>query len=145
MQAGTTVPPGWLLCNGQEVSRTTYAGLFSEIGTTWGVGNGTTTFNVPNFTGRYPRGVASSGSGDELGEAFGSDTHTHPVDPPATTSAIESQGAEVFDNPGNNPSEPDNLSVATDDHTHSVNITQFNSGNGSTLPASRAIHFRIKT
>ena len=43
-----TPPSGWLLLNGQAVSRTTYANLFAVIGTTWGVGNGTTTFNVPD-------------------------------------------------------------------------------------------------
>lgn len=52
-----TVPSGFLLCNGQAVSRTvTYARLFAAIGTTFGVGNGTTTFNVPNFLGAFLRG-----------------------------------------------------------------------------------------
>ncbi len=41
---------GWLQCNGQEVSRTTYAGLFGVIGTTFGAGDGSTTFNVPSET-----------------------------------------------------------------------------------------------
>jgi hypothetical protein len=54
-----TVPSGFLYCNGQAVSRTTYARLFSSIGTTFGVGNGTTTFNVPNFLGAYLRGASS--------------------------------------------------------------------------------------
>ncbi len=44
----TTEGGGWLQCNGQEVSRTTYAGLFTAIGTTFGAGDGSTTFNVPN-------------------------------------------------------------------------------------------------
>jgi hypothetical protein len=43
------IPSGFLLCNGQAISRTTYANLFSVIGTNYGVGNGSTTFNVPNF------------------------------------------------------------------------------------------------
>jgi microcystin-dependent protein len=54
-----TAPTGWLLCNGQAVSRTTYAALFNVIGTAFGVGNGTTTFNVPDFQGRFLRGVAN--------------------------------------------------------------------------------------
>jgi hypothetical protein len=45
-----TLPTGYLLANGQAVSRTTYSALFSAIGTTYGAGNGTTTFNVPNLT-----------------------------------------------------------------------------------------------
>lgn len=46
--AGTTLPAGWLWANGAAVSRTTYAALFAAIGTTWGNGDGSTTFNVPN-------------------------------------------------------------------------------------------------
>jgi microcystin-dependent protein len=50
--AGSSVPTGWLECNGQAVSRTTEAALFTAIGTTWGVGDGSTTFNLPDFRGR---------------------------------------------------------------------------------------------
>lgn len=49
--AGETAPSGFLICAGQEISRTTYASLFSAIGTYYGYGNGTTTFNIPNLTG----------------------------------------------------------------------------------------------
>ena len=63
MLAGGSVPVGWLVCNGTAVSRTTYATLFTAIGTTWGAGNGTTTFNVPDLRGKVPRGVATSGTG----------------------------------------------------------------------------------
>lgn len=59
---GSTAPGGWLLCDGSAVLRTTYARLFAAISTTWGVGNGSTTFNVPDFRGRTPIG-AGAGSG----------------------------------------------------------------------------------
>lgn len=49
--AGTTVPPGYLLCDGSAISRTTYANLFAAIGTTYGAGDGNTTFNLPSLTG----------------------------------------------------------------------------------------------
>jgi len=49
---GATAPAGFLLCYGQAVSRTTYARLFTAISTAWGVGDGSTTFNVPDFRGR---------------------------------------------------------------------------------------------
>ena len=52
-----TAPTGWLLCNGAAVSRTTYASLFAVIGTIYGSGDGSTTFNVPDFRGRVPAGV----------------------------------------------------------------------------------------
>jgi phage-related tail fiber protein len=48
--AGSVVPPGWLLCDGQAVSRTTYAALFRVIGATYGAGNGSTSFNVPTLS-----------------------------------------------------------------------------------------------
>jgi microcystin-dependent protein len=59
MWAGTTasVPTGYLWCDGTAVSRTTYTDLFTAIGTRWGAGNGTTTFNLPNTKTRYPRGT----------------------------------------------------------------------------------------
>lgn len=52
-----TAPTGWLLCDGAAVSRTTYAALFAVISTTYGAGNGTTTFNVPNLENRVPIGA----------------------------------------------------------------------------------------
>lgn len=54
--ARSSAPTGFLLCQGQEVSRTTFSVLFAAIGTTYGAGNGTTTFNVPDFRGRVPVG-----------------------------------------------------------------------------------------
>jgi microcystin-dependent protein len=56
MFAASTIPTGWLECNGAAVSRTTYSALFAVIGTTWGNGNGVTTFNLPETRGLFPRG-----------------------------------------------------------------------------------------
>ena len=60
--AGGTVPSGFLACDGTAVSRSTYAALFAAIGTNWGAGNGTTTFNVPDLRGRATIG-AGTGTG----------------------------------------------------------------------------------
>lgn len=73
-------PTGFLLCQGQEVSRTTYAALFAKIGTTFGAGNGTTTFNVPDLRGRGAVGV-DAGAGrltanNTLGAVGGEEKHT---------------------------------------------------------------------
>jgi microcystin-dependent protein len=66
----TVVPSGWLACTGQEVSRETYPLLFATIGTAFGAGNGSTTFNVPNIQGRFLCGKSSTNSiGDTGGEA----------------------------------------------------------------------------
>src|SRR2546421_10755651 len=60
---GDTPPPGWLPADGSEVSRTQYAALFAAIGTTYGAGNGSTTFNLPDLRGRVlvDKGTASDG------------------------------------------------------------------------------------
>ena len=61
MYAGTTAPSGWILCEGQDVSRTTYPDLFNVIGETYGNGNGTSTFTLPNLSGKSPLGSDSAG------------------------------------------------------------------------------------
>lgn len=89
--AGSAAPTGYFLCNGQAVNRTTYAALFTVIGTAYGAGDGTTTFNVPNLLGRVPVGRDGSDTAfDTLGEVGGAKTvtltaaqsgmpaHTHP-------------------------------------------------------------------
>jgi microcystin-dependent protein len=86
MYGGSAAPTGYLLCNGQAVSRTTYAGLFAVIGTTFGAGDGSTTFLVPDMGGRVPAGKESSATrltsgssgvdGATLGATGGAQTHT---------------------------------------------------------------------
>lgn len=87
---GTSAPSGWLLCDGSAISRTTYASLFSAIGTTFGVGDGSSTFNIPDARGRVIVGkddmggsaasrITSAGSGitgTTLGATGGAETHT---------------------------------------------------------------------
>lgn len=79
----TSAPSGWIKANGAAVSRTTYAALFAAIGTTFGSGDGSTTFNVPDLRGYFPRGWVDNGSVDS-GRTFGSSqaasvgTHGHP-------------------------------------------------------------------
>jgi len=59
--AGTTAPSGWLLCDGSAVSRTTYSNLFTTISTSFGAGNGSTTFNIPDLRGRTIFGLDNMG------------------------------------------------------------------------------------
>lgn len=58
--AGATAPQGWIVCDGAEVSRTTYAILFSVIGTSYGAGDGSSTFNLPDLRGKVPVGASTS-------------------------------------------------------------------------------------
>jgi microcystin-dependent protein len=87
---GATAPSGWLFAYGQAVSRTTYAELFAAYGTTYGTGDGSTTFNLPDYRGRTPFGddnmggstagrITAAGSGitgTTLGAVGGAETHT---------------------------------------------------------------------
>lgn len=76
--AGVTVPNGWLVCDGSAISRTDYPLLFDAIGTLWGSGDGSTTFNLPNLVGRVPVGYDSSQTEfDTVGETGGNSTHNH--------------------------------------------------------------------
>lgn len=75
--AGATAPTGWLLCDGSQVSRVTYKGLYEIITTTYGAGDGSTTFNLPDLRQRFPLGKAASGTGAVLGSTGGAIDHTH--------------------------------------------------------------------
>lgn len=96
--ASTTVPSGWLLTNGSDVSRSTYSKLFSVIGTTFGAGNGSTTFNLPNFTKRtfwYDTTIGNKGSAlpNITGEVY-------PVSGDTSHHQLYTTGAFVVDFPG---------------------------------------------
>ena len=69
--AKNTAPSGYLKANGALLSRTTYAALFAQIGTTFGVGDGSTTFALPDLRGYFPRGW-DDGRGIDTGRVFGS-------------------------------------------------------------------------
>ena len=76
-----TIPENWLLCDGSAVSRTDYAILFSVIGTTYGVGDGSTTFNLPNLKGKVAVGKDTTQTEfDVLGETGGEKAHTLTID-----------------------------------------------------------------
>lgn len=83
--AANSAPTGWLKANGAAVSRTTYADLFAVIGTTFGAGDGSTTFNLPDLRGEFIRGW-DDGRGVDSGRAFGSfqndefESHYHNYD-----------------------------------------------------------------
>lgn len=102
-------PSGWLACGGQAVSRTTYAGLFAAIGTTYGVGDGSTTFNLPDGRGRALFGLDNMGgsaasrltaggsgiTGTTLGASGGNEllqSHTHYVSDPGHSHGVSEPG-----------------------------------------------------
>lgn len=96
MWATATAPSQWVICNGAAVSRNLYATLFSVIGTIYGAGDGSTTFNVPNLAGRVPRGVdgatytlAGTGGADSV-DLIATDLpyHGHNVTEPEPTPGV---------------------------------------------------------
>ena len=100
--AQNTAPSGWLKANGAAVSRTAYATLFAALGTTFGAGNGSTTFNLPDLRGEFPRGWDDS-RGVDSGRAFGSaqadafSSHIHTTGQTGTglNGSISTTGATV--------------------------------------------------
>lgn len=62
--AGDSIPAGWLLCDGSAISRTEYANLYNVIGVSWGAGDGSTTFNLPDMRGMFLRGVSGESGND---------------------------------------------------------------------------------
>lgn len=117
--AGDAVPIGWLLCNGQAISRTQYLNLFRIIGTVWGVGDGTNTFNVPNLVGSFARGGAVPGA---IG---GNDSTTLAVDnlPPHTHTTVAAAHTHVVNDAGHIHAVTDagHVHVVTDPgHVHTV-------------------------
>lgn len=77
MFGGTTEPAGWLFCDGRAVNRTTYAELFAVIDTNYGAGDGSTTFNLPDLSGKFPLGVSSTYplNYTQTGSSGGEETH----------------------------------------------------------------------
>ena len=94
--SGSTVPTGYLLLNGQAVSRTTYAALFAIISTTFGAGDGSTTFNLPDCRGRVLVGVSTDSEFSALGKTGGSKTHTLTIDQiPSHSHAVYNSGSNI--------------------------------------------------
>jgi len=96
-----TAPSGWLLCAGAAVNRTTYAALFAVIGTTFGVGDGSTTFNLPDYTNRMPYGTtvgATGGSATTTLITANLPSHTHSITDPGHLHSITGSNDNVQSN-----------------------------------------------
>lgn len=98
MFGGSTAPDGYLMCDGAAVSRTDYASLFAAIGTTYGAGDGSTTFNLPDLKGRFPLG-AGAGNGltaRTVGQKDGEEGHALTIEEMPVHSHVPSASSEYF-------------------------------------------------
>jgi microcystin-dependent protein len=128
--AMNTAPTGWLACNGAAVSRSTYSALFSAVSTTYGTGDGSTTFNLPDLRGYFVRGHGTNGDGTASGtfaakQADALKTHTHPYEKNVNT-LNAAFGATAFNQVWNgfngNGSNTGNPSTGTSTETRPKNI-----------------------
>ena len=153
--AADSAPTGWLECDGSAVSRTTYANLFSVIGTTFGVGDASTTFNLPDLRGEFIRGW-DDGRGADSGRSFGSDQLDQMqritgsigeilADTPVSASgAIDFVGKNSPNFDGANESSGTNGTFSFDS-ANSPNARTSSTTNGETRPRNVALLYIIKT
>lgn len=164
LYAGSTAPSGWLICNGQAVSRTTYAALYAVIGTTYGAGDGSATFNLPNLVNKTVRGSNS------LGKTGGADTvtlttanlpaHTHGVGTLATNNTgahtHSMSGSVPYSASGGSNNAPgggglkwsNSLINSAGAHTHTISGSTASVGSGSAVTITNPyvmLHYIIKT
>lgn len=145
-----TAPTGFLVCNGAAVSRTIYAALFAVVGTTFGAGDGTTTFNLPDFDNRFPVGAGdlyavgnTGGSKDAVAVS-----HTHTATDSGHTHGIAYEGTLGFSGGGGYGGTAFGGSVNQATASGTANITVASAGESGTnknLPPYLSIYFIIKT
>ena len=146
---GATAPDGWMLCQGQAVSRTEYADLFAVIGTVFGSGDGSTTFNVPDFRGEFLRGA---GTNSHSGQGNGGSVGTH-QDGTTVVTSIMGNGYGVIYNMTNGTvaSSTYDKWVGNSGNTYVHNTTQYETesyanviGTGKARPTNTSVNFIIK-
>lgn len=129
--AGPTPPAGWIACDGAAISRTSYAQLFANIGGTWGAGDGSTTFNVPNFINRFRRHRDNGGTSGVVGtlQASQNQSHNHTYSGSTGTESVNHSHSMNFTS-----------GAADRDHSHTFSGTtgSMNRSNPHTHPYSHA-------
>lgn len=120
-----TAPAGFLACEGQAVSRTTYAALFAALGTIYGVGDGSTTFNLPDLRGEFIRGW-DNGRGVDSGRAFGS----------AQTDAFQGHGHNLATQPNGPGGGTGTYAAGATNNTTSIGAPVTNGANGTPRTAA---------
>lgn len=147
-----SAPTGWLLCNGTAVSRTTYAALFAVIGTVFGVGDGSTTFNLPNYSNRMPVGAgglyASGATGGNKDAIVVS--HTHTLSGGGVTGTFVTgvgQSKSFFSQFNQDAQAVTNVTTTTGSPSYANPAVQAagSSGTDANMPPYLSVYFIIKT
>ena len=147
--ATSTVPSGYLECDGAAVSRTTYADLFSAIGTTYGSGNGASTFNVPDLRGEFIRGW-DNGRGVDSSRTLGSTqsdenkSHNHTITDPGHNHQVNINVYQQGSGP-NASTDMANRAGNTTSSTSTTGISLAASGGTESRPRNVAMMYVIKT
>jgi len=144
----TSAPTGYLNCDGTAVSRSTYASLFAVVSTTFGSGDGSTTFNLPNYTNRMPYGATIGSTGGSANAIVVSHTHTATVTDPNHSHAVNAVGftGDGSFALGSGSGQPQVTSTSPAVTGISVsNSTTGVSGTNANLPPYLGINFIIKT
>jgi len=155
-----TPPSGWLICNGSAISRTTYSTLFSVMGTTFGSGDGSTTFNIPNYQGSKPIGVnvtyTLASTGGSATTTFSTSNipahnHTASVSDPGhshNTNILVMDSSARGGNSGVRTNAGNGSTYQTDTVTTGISVSTGNTGSGTaatTISPYLAMHFIVKT
>lgn len=145
MYGGSSAPSGWLIADGSAVSRTTYSKLFNAIGTAYGAGDGSTTFNLPNLAGRMPVGLYSADSTmNALGKTGGESTHvlTSNEMPSHSHTSVSAGGYYAFGGASGNPAQGAGYGTALN------SLSTGSAGGGAAhnnMPPFSVVYFIIKT
>jgi microcystin-dependent protein len=146
--AGATAPDDWLFCDGSAISRTTNAALFTAIGTTYGTGDGSTTFNIPDTRGFFVRGLNTTSSGEDPSRTLGTTQddatavnnlslsdpgHSHNINNAGTNGVAGGSGSWIGGS-----------ATPTTTTSESTGIT-FSSSDTETRPVNIAFNYIIKT
>jgi microcystin-dependent protein len=149
MWGTATAPTGYLLCAGAAVSRSTYSALFAVISTTFGIGDGSTTFNLPDYTNRMPYGTTLGTTGGSADAVVVSHTHTATVTDPGHAHSLPSgQGSQAGPQAYLGASNVSATSGTTGSQTTGISVANSTtgvSGTNANLPPYLGINFIIKT
>ena len=152
--AGTTAPSGWLKCEGQAISRTTYATLYAAIGTAWGVGDGSTTFNVPDLRGMFVRGTGTNATGSSSGAvgpsvgAYAADTylnHSHAVTDPGHNHSYSIWSYKRLGDGSGGDYWNGGTTTSTGTSTTGLTVNTSTTGGTETKPKNYGVLYIIKT